>query len=159
MSVYTLTHSIIWLETCFLAYPFMDLTKSGVFIWFFAISSFHGIFYLISICASRAKRTRMIKSIVAETSGTSHWLRSDQFRSTPLSSGISMHADDNASWPVPFLQTAASDDRSGFVNSYLSDSNGSASSSLNSSHSVGSTLTAFAPAQKRMNSSHYLMGL
>jgi len=59
MLSYTLFHSIIWIKTCFLAYPFMNLATPWVFLWFVGVSSLHGLFYYISVCCSKSKRRAM----------------------------------------------------------------------------------------------------
>ena len=62
MLTYTLFHSILWIKTCFLAYPFMRLSTPIVFVWFIGISGMHGIFFFLSICLSNKKRRAMDKA-------------------------------------------------------------------------------------------------
>jgi hypothetical protein len=59
MLTYTLFHSVVWVKTCFLAYPFMNLATPWVFLWFVGISSLHGMFYYVSMCCSKRKRRAM----------------------------------------------------------------------------------------------------
>jgi hypothetical protein len=56
---YTLFHSIFWIFTCFLAYPFMKLNTPIVFVWFVGISALHGFFYWVALACSRKKRKAM----------------------------------------------------------------------------------------------------
>jgi hypothetical protein len=161
MGVYTLVHSVIWLETCFLAYPFMDLTKNTVFLWFFGIGALHGFFFAVGVCASRCKRARMIRALAAKASrrgggGGGQLLRHGG--SEPWQGGR------GGSWPVAFIAGATAADDSGLVGAYLVDGDeSSAASSINSRDGGGGggggeRGGAAAGSHRRVNSSHYLMG-
>ena len=59
MVTYSMFHSVIWLMTCFLAYPFMDLRSRFILLWFVGIGTLHGVFYGLGVYCSRNKRRWM----------------------------------------------------------------------------------------------------
>lgn len=61
MLSYTLFHSIIWIKTCFLAYPFMNLATPWVFLWFVGVSSLQGCFTIYLCVVQKEKEEQWMQ--------------------------------------------------------------------------------------------------